>query len=209
LEKASSGCWAEIASVKMRRGGRHGKGSAKSGGGDKKTPHSSSNGGASSKQAPITTASASKRAAMHDSGTISQFYSPFSSARPSVYDLDEMLRKIEQLHAPVGQASIHFELMLFLYLFLHTVLQNFNIYRTVLLPLSSSPIAAQSFHPLPFRGVHLLFIPRNPLCNDDLISPGSFSRPFSVTLAHSNTTRHHRHRHTHRISTTITSTCSS
>lgn len=68
---------------------------------------------------------------MHDSGTISQFYSPFSSvARPSVYDLDEMLRKIEQLHAPVGQASIHFELMLFLYLFLHTVLQNFNIYRT-------------------------------------------------------------------------------
>lgn len=163
------GCWVEIASVKMRRGGRHGKGSAKSGGGDKKTSHSSSNGGsngsASSKQAPITTTSAAKRAAMHDSGTISQFYSPFSSAaRPSVYDLDEMLRKIEQLHAPVGQASIHFELMLFLYLFLHTVLQNFNIYRTVhhTFPFSSSPIAASSFHPLPFR-VHLLFIPRNPI----------------------------------------------
>ncbi len=90
---------------------------------------------------------------MHDSGTISQFYSPFSSAaRPSVYDLDEMLRKIEQLHAPVGQASIHFELMLFLYLFLHTVLQNFNIYRTVhhTFPFSSSPIAASSPISCPF-----------------------------------------------------------
>lgn len=173
----------------MRRGGRHGKGSAKSGGGDKKTSHSSSNGGsngsASSKQAPITTASAAKRAAaMHDSGTISQFYSPFSSAaRPSVYDLDEMLRKIEQLHAPVGQASIHFELMLFLYLFLHTVLQNFNIYRTVhTFPFSSSPIAASSFHPLPFR-VHLVFIPRNPIyVLIHLFSPDpSFALSLSLT----------------------------
>jgi len=47
-----------------------------------------------------------------------------------VQNLDDMLSGIERLHAPIGQAQVQFELMLFLYLFIHTILQNFNIYHS-------------------------------------------------------------------------------
>lgn len=63
------------------------------------------------------------------------FSSPFSEQEliisSSNTPADDVLKQIDSIHAPIKNQMIRFETFLFIYLIVHLLMQNYNIYQIV------------------------------------------------------------------------------